>query len=176
MGVRAKLMTETRLLKYNIETKHPADRVTAALKASAACHIASSISWREQSAWTNGDYFHSQHYFLPAPQSFWLGLQIALFSIFLVICAALQEKLCSSCDITILASSTFPLVLLLLLLTWVSVTTVYAAWLNLHLTSILKTETKCSFETSVPLLTKPNRVTNHKTSILIHTTHKKVVN
>ena len=44
MGVRAKLMTETRLLKYSIETKHPADRVTAALKAIAACHIASSIS------------------------------------------------------------------------------------------------------------------------------------
>lgn len=44
MGVRSKLMTETWLLKYVIETKHPTDLLTAVLKASAACRIASSVS------------------------------------------------------------------------------------------------------------------------------------
>jgi hypothetical protein len=71
-----------------------------------------------------------------------------------------------------LASCTSPSVWLLLTLTWISVTTVYTAWLNLHVISILKMETKCSFETSVFLLTKPYGITTHKNSILIHTTHK----
>jgi len=92
MGVRSKLMTETWLLKYIIETKHPADLLTVALKASAACRIASSVFWRQQTAWTNDDNLHSQHYFLAAPQSLWSGLQISLFSIFHVICAARPEN------------------------------------------------------------------------------------
>jgi hypothetical protein len=71
-----------------------------------------------------------------------------------------------------LASSTISRVWLLLPVKWISVTTIYTAWLNLHLTSILKMEAKCSFETSVSLLTKPHVIATHKTTILIHTTHK----
>jgi hypothetical protein len=71
-----------------------------------------------------------------------------------------------------LVSSTSPRILLLVPLTWISVTTVYRAWLNLHRNSILKMETKCFFETSVFILTKPHGITTHKNTNLIHTTHK----
>ena len=88
------------------------------------------------------------------------------------LCSSSRKILCSSCDINILASSTFPRVLLLLLVTWITVTTVYASWLNLRFTSIQKMKAKDSFETSVSLLTKLHSTTISKTSILIHNTHK----
>ena len=139
MGERSKLITETWLLKYSNETKHTADCVTAALKV----RIASNISWRRRTIWTHGDRLHSQQHFRPAPQS-WLGLQIALFLNFAGhLCSVSRKILCSTCDITILASSTFPFGLLLQLVMRVSVTTVYTAWLNPHFTWNTKMEAIC---------------------------------